>query len=180
MNIGEAANASGVSARLIRYYESIDLIPAASRAQSRYRVFTERDVNTLQFVKRARLLGFSLQRIGQLVDLWQSRGRSQIDVRKIALEHVAELRGRILELVTVVELLQELARSCERGDRTDCPINRNLERAPMTKDSLAEILLPGTKLESARSVRGASSGPASSMKPKSKTQPTLFAGKGQQ
>ena len=141
MNIGKAATASGVSAKLIRYYESIGLIPNATRTESGYRINTENDVHTLRFIKRARTLGFSIERIGLLVELWQRRDRSAVEVRRIALDHIADLQTKILELVTMVEALQELAVSCERDDRADCPILRSLDQSPISKEALADIVI---------------------------------------
>lgn len=140
MNIGEAAVASGVSAKLIRYYESVGLVPRAGRTESGYRVYTDRDVHTLRFVKCARTLGFSIARIGMLVELWQSKDRSAIEVRRIASDHIAELQTKILELMTMVEALQELADSCERNDRAECPILRRLEQMPIAEEKFTHMV----------------------------------------
>ena len=126
MNIGEAAKASGVNAKLIRYYESIGLIPEAGRTASGYRVYTPNDVNVLRFIKRARTLGFSIERIQTLVGLWQDRSRSSAEVKRVALEHVAELEAKIAELRTMSETLKHLAHACHGDDRPDCPILKDL------------------------------------------------------
>jgi len=126
MNIGEAAKASGVNAKLIRYYESIGLIPEAGRTASGYRVYTPNDVNVLRFIKRARTLGFSIERIQLLVGLWQDRSRSSAEVKRVALDHVAELEAKIAELRAMSDTLKELANACHGDDRPDCPILRDL------------------------------------------------------
>jgi MerR family copper efflux transcriptional regulator len=126
MNIGQAARASGVSAKLIRYYESIGLIPEAGRTASGYRVYTATDVNLLRFVKRARSLGFPIGRIQVLVSLWLDRDRSSADVKRIAQEHVADLDAKIAELRSMRDALGELMRNCHGDGRPDCPILHDL------------------------------------------------------
>ena len=122
MNIGDAAKASGVSAKLIRYYESIGLIPEAGRTASGYRVYTAAEVNTLRFIKRARTLGFSIERIQHLVGLWQDKARASSEVKHIALEHVTELEAKIAEMQAMRDALRELADACHGDHRPDCPI----------------------------------------------------------
>ena len=127
MNIGEASKASGVSAKMIRYYEQIGLLPAAGRTGSGYRSYGPSDVHKLRFVRRARDLGFSVERIGELLGLWQDRSRHSADVKRLSLEHVAQLRAKIVELQEMVATLQTLA-TCRAGDdRPDCPIITSLE-----------------------------------------------------
>ena len=126
MNIGDAASASGVTAKMIRYYESIGLIEPPSRSDAGYRRYTERDLHTLRFVRRARDLGFPLQRIGELLALWRDRSRHSADVKAVALEHVAELERKIGELAAMRDTLQSLAESCSGDDRPDCPILADL------------------------------------------------------
>jgi MerR family copper efflux transcriptional regulator len=126
MNIGQAAKASGVSAKMIRYYESIDLIPEADRTAGGYRVYTEADVNTLRFIYRAREFGFPIDRIRLLVDLWQKRKPSR-EVKRIALAHVVSLNMKIAELTAMRDALQDLADSCRGDHRPECPILRDLE-----------------------------------------------------
>jgi MerR family copper efflux transcriptional regulator len=128
MNIGQAAKASGVSAKMIRYYESIDLIPEAERTESGYRVYTDADVNTLRFIHRAREFGFPIERIRLLVSLWQDRHPSR-EVKRVALNHVAELDRRIAELSTMRDALQVLADACRGDHRPECPILHDLEGA---------------------------------------------------
>ena len=126
MNIGQAAKASGVSAKMIRYYESIALIPPGLRSEAGYRIYGDNDVHTLRFVKRARTLGFSLEQIGGLLSLWRDKARASADVKAIALKHVEELNGRIAELTEMRDTLQTLAGCCHGDDRPDCPILQNL------------------------------------------------------
>jgi MerR family copper efflux transcriptional regulator len=128
MNIGTAAQASGVSAKMIRYYESIELIPEADRTKAGYRVYTDKDVNTLRFIHRAREFGFSIERIRVLVSLWQDRRPSR-EVKRFALDHVAELDRRIAELTAMRDALQILADTCHGDHRPECPILRDLESA---------------------------------------------------
>lgn len=127
MNIGQASAASGVSAKMLRYYESIGLIPRAGRTEAGYRVYTDADVNSLRFIRRARDLGLPIERIRLLVGLWQNRERSSTDVKQIAEEHVAELEAKILELTAMRDTLQELADACCSDHRPDCPILHDLE-----------------------------------------------------
>lgn len=126
MNIGQAARASGVSAKMIRYYERIGLIPAAARTDNGYRVYSDTDVHTLRFVRRSRDLGFSMDRIGQLVQLWQDRNRASAEVKRIALEHVDELDRKIAALRAMRDTLDHLARHCHGDERPDCPILEDL------------------------------------------------------
>lgn len=126
MNIGQAAAASGVTAKMIRYYESIGLVPAAQRTGSGYRVYGTRDVHTLRFIRRARKLGFSLERIAGLLSLWQDGSRASADVKHIALDHVAELEERIRELTEMRDTIATLAACCHGDERPDCPILRGI------------------------------------------------------
>lgn len=127
--IGAAAAASGVSAKMIRYYEQEGLIPPAARTASNYRTYSHADVHTLQFVRRARRLGFSMPQLRVLLALWQDRGRTSASVKKLALAHVAELDGRIAELAAMRDALSDLAQACAGDERPDCPILRDLGRA---------------------------------------------------
>lgn len=126
MNIGQAAQASGVSAKMIRYYESIALIPAGRRTDSGYRIYGENDVHTLRFVKRARTLGFSLEQIRELVSLWQDPDRASGDVKRIAETHVEELEQKIREMSEMRDTLKRLARACCGDHRPECPILEGL------------------------------------------------------
>jgi MerR family copper efflux transcriptional regulator len=122
MNIGEAASASGVSAKMIRHYESIGLIPAATRTEAGYRLYGAREVHTLQFVRHARALGFSLAQIGELVGLWQDRARPSRQVKALAEAHIRELEQKAQELLAMKATLEQLVHCCHGDDRPDCPI----------------------------------------------------------
>lgn len=122
MNIGEAAKASGVSSKMIRHYESIGLIDAARRTAAGYRLYGQREVQVLQFIHRARALGFSLEQIRALLALWQDRKRASADVRALARSHIAELERKIAEMEAMKRTLARLAASCQGGARPDCPI----------------------------------------------------------
>ncbi|WP_439817294.1 Cu(I)-responsive transcriptional regulator [Zavarzinia sp. CC-PAN008] len=122
MNIGTAARQSGLSPKMIRYYERVGLLPHADRSDGNYRTYSASDVHMLRFVKRARALGFSLAQTGALLKLWQDQGRSSADVKRLALEHVAELEQRMAELAQMAETLRDLARACHGDRRPDCPI----------------------------------------------------------
>ena len=121
-NIGEAAKASGVSAKMIRHYESIGLIDAAARTEAGYRVYHERDVQVLQFIHRSRELGFSLEQIKTLLTLWQDKQRASKDVREMAKRHIAELDKKIAHMQAMRRTLEQLATRCHGDDRPDCPI----------------------------------------------------------
>ena len=129
MNIGQAAAASGVSAKMIRYYESIGLLPAARRTDSGYRFYTDEDVHVLRFIRRARDLGFSLADIAELLALWRDQRRASADVKRIALEHVVALERKIAELQGMASTLRTLAAHCHGDARPDCPILTDLDAA---------------------------------------------------
>jgi MerR family transcriptional regulator, copper efflux regulator len=126
MNISDAARHSGVSAKMIRYYESIGLTAAARRTGSGYRIYEPEDVHRLRFIKRARDLGFSLEHIGELLALWGNRRRTSAKVKQIALQHIAELRDQISRAESMLDALQRLADSCHGDERETCPILDNL------------------------------------------------------
>ena len=130
MNIGEASAASGVSAKMIRYYESTGLIRAAARSGAGYRRYDERDVHTLGFIRRARDLGFSVEQIGGLLQLWRDDGRASADVKRMALEHVAELDAKAEEIQAMSRTLRRLAESCHGNERPQCPIIDDLAKGP--------------------------------------------------
>ena len=122
MNIGEAAKASGVTPKMIRHYEENGLIPKTRRTMSGYRVYGENEVHMLRFIRRARDLGFSLAEIKTLLGLWGNRRRASADVKKLALEHVAELDAKIDEMQAMRRTLVNLAQHCHGDERPDCPI----------------------------------------------------------
>jgi MerR family copper efflux transcriptional regulator len=126
LTIGDAAKASGVSAKMIRHYESIGLLKAAKRTDSGYRLYSEQDVHVLRFVHRARVLGFSLEQIGILLSLWQDKRRASADVRALARSHIAELDRKIAEMQAMRRTLESLAASCHGDARSECPILEDL------------------------------------------------------
>lgn len=122
MNIGQVAKSSGVSAKMIRYYEQIGLIPKADRSDAGYRNYGLSDAHSLRFIRRARDLGFSVEQISELLALWRDRERASSDVKKVALAHVAGLKSKIAELQAMAQTLEHLADHCHGNDRPDCPI----------------------------------------------------------
>lgn len=122
MNIGDLAKSSGVNAKLIRHYESIGLIPKAARTESGYRVYTDKDIQFLRFVKRARGLGFSMKEIKTLMGLWRNKARASREVKTLALAHIEDLEKKIYEMEEMVKNLRQLARNCHGDNRPDCPI----------------------------------------------------------
>ena len=126
MNIGQAADASGVSAKMIRYYEKTGLIEPADRTASGYRVYTSNDIHTLQFIRRARDLGFSVPQIQNLLALWHNRERSSADVRALAVEHIEELSEKVSQLEQMIATLRHLAERCSADNRPNCPILQDL------------------------------------------------------
>ncbi len=122
LNIGEAAKASGVSAKMIRHYESIGLIGAARRTGAGYRLYSAQDVQVLHFIHRGRELGFTLEQIGTLLALWQDKGRASKDVRALARRHIDELDEKIAQMQAMKRTLERLAKACHGDDRPDCPI----------------------------------------------------------
>ena len=127
MQIGQAAAATGVSTKMIRHYEVIGLVPSAGREPSNYRAYDQEDLHRLRFIRRARDLGFSINRIRDLLKLWSDRNRCSSEVKKIALAHVAELDAKIVHMREMAAMLHELADACEGDNRPDCPIIRTLE-----------------------------------------------------
>jgi len=139
MIIGDVARKSGVSAKMIRYYEQIGLIPPPGRTDSGYRVYAERDVHTLRFIRRARDLGFSVDQLSELLALWSDRHRASAEVKRIALEHIAELELKIQELQEMREALVHLAKHCHGDDRPDCPIIDDLAGPSPRKQPQADL-----------------------------------------
>ncbi len=137
MNIGQVAKASGVSAKMIRYYESIGIVRPAAREANGYRRYDEGDMHTLRFIKRARDLGFPIEQIRHLVGLWRDARRPSAEVKAIALAHIAGLKHKIIELQSMVSALESLARRCHGDDRPECPILEDLEGSAATKRAAA-------------------------------------------
>jgi len=137
VNIGQTSKASGISAKMIRYYESIGLVPKAGRTEGGYRDYDETDVHRLRFIRRARDLGFSFERVRELLKLWSDQKRSSADVKALALTHVEELETRATQLKQMIKTLRHLARACEGDNRPDCPIIDELEsgKAPAGHDA---------------------------------------------
>ncbi|MGO9741346.1 MAG: Cu(I)-responsive transcriptional regulator [Roseiarcus sp.] len=122
MNIGAAADASGVSAKMIRHYEAIGLLRPAARRRNSYRDYGAEEVHELQFIGRARKLGFAMAEISELLALWRDKSRPSRDVRKLAADHLRDLERRIAEMQTMAATLRRLVASCHGDDRAHCPI----------------------------------------------------------
>lgn len=130
MNIGEAAKASGVSAKMIRYYESIGLIPTAGRTGSGYRVYSDSELKMLRFIRRSRDLGFPVEKIKELLALWRDRSRHSADVKRLAQQQIDGLERRIAEMQAMQGTLQHLADACCGDNRPECPILTDLDSGP--------------------------------------------------
>jgi len=128
LTIGQAAAASGVSAKMIRHYEEIGIIPQPPRTGGNYRFYSDADVQTLRLVRRARDLGFSMPQIATLVSLWRNRSRSSASVRRLALEHIEQLQQKIAHMQDMVRTLQDLADHCHGDARPECPILDDLAK----------------------------------------------------
>jgi Cu(I)-responsive transcriptional regulator len=128
-NIGDAARSSGVSAKMIRHYESLGLLREARRTTAGYRIYDDSDVHTLRFIRRARDLGFSMREVEQLLGLWRNRRRASGDVRKVAQQHIVDLDRRIAELQEMRRTLEHLVHHCRGDQRPDCPILDDLAEA---------------------------------------------------
>lgn len=128
MNIGQAARDAGVPAKTIRYYESVGLIDPAERTSTGYRVYTEREVQILRFIQRARSLGFSVRQVSELMALWQDRQRSSAQVKALARYHLQEIELKIEELTDMRDILFDLMEKCHGDERPDCPILKELAK----------------------------------------------------
>lgn len=138
MNIGQAAKASGVSPKMIRYYEQTGLIPRAARRDSGYRDYDDADVHRLRFIRRARDLGLTVEQIGRLLALWSDRERVSADVKALTLGHVDALRREVAETEGIIATLETLAGSCQGDDRPDCPIIEGLAESTCGPPSKAK------------------------------------------
>ena len=127
--IGEAAQRSGVSARMVRHYEGLGLLPAVARTESGYRQYGDADIHTLRFIKRSRDLGFSMEEIAELVGLWHNRRRASASVKRIAEKHLGELEQRIADMQSMRNTLAHLVHCCQGDARPDCPILDDLAEA---------------------------------------------------
>ncbi len=131
-NIGQASHLSGVTAKMIRHYEAIGLLPEAKRTESGYRQYSNEDVHTLRFVKTSRDLGFSLQEIQQLLSLWFNKRRASRDVHRLVEKHVDELNQKIMDLERMRDSLKKLAQCCHGDERPECPILDQLAEGEST------------------------------------------------
>lgn len=122
MNIGQASEASGISAKMIRYYEEIGLISPTGRSRANYRIYSADDLHHLRFIKRARSLGFSLEETGLLLNLWRDKSRESSAVKQVAERHIAQLEQKIAEMRAMVTTLSKLSNACDGDHRPDCPI----------------------------------------------------------
>ena len=148
MNIGEAAKASGVSAKMIRHYESVGLFPEAARTEAGYRQYGDKDINTLRFIRHSRDLGFSIEQIRELLGLWQDRRRPSRQVKALAQAHIQELDAKLQELQAMKATLAHLVHCCHGDDRPDCPIIDTLaadEPAPEVNGHAAHRALQPTR-----------------------------------
>ena len=134
MNIGQASKASGVSTKMIRYYDEIGLVRPSARTDSNYREYGERELNELRFIRRGRSLGFSMAEITQLLSLWRDRQRPSREVKAIAERHLADLDARIAEMQAMADTLRHLSHCCAGDDRPDCPILADLTQGALPSD----------------------------------------------
>jgi Cu(I)-responsive transcriptional regulator len=148
MNIGAAAKASGVSAKMIRHYESVGLFPEASRTDSGYRQYADKEVNTLRFIRQSRDLGFSIEQIRELLGLWQNRRRPSRQVKALAQAHIQELEQKLQELQAIKATLEHLVHCCHGDDRPDCPILEAL-----ADEKVAPVAARGDGASSKRGLR---------------------------
>ena len=126
LNIGDAAQASGVTAKMIRHYEEIGLIKKVKRTDAGYRTYGENEIHVLRFIKQARALGFSMKQIAELLGLWQDRKRRSSKVKQLALEHIQELDAKIRDMQAMKTTLERLAAHCHGDERSNCPILEQL------------------------------------------------------
>ena len=122
MNIGQASQASGITPKMIRYYEEIGLIAPTGRSRANYRIYSEDDLHHLRFIKRARSLGFSMDEVALLLSLWRDKARESAAVKQVAERHIADLEQKIAEMRSMVTTLSKLAHACDGNHRPDCPI----------------------------------------------------------
>lgn len=128
-SIGQAAAASGISRKMLRYYEDIGLLPPVRRSDSGYRYYSEDDIQRLQFIRRARDMGFSLERIGKLLEFWQDEKRHSADVKALAEQYVAELEENIRQMQAMRDELLAWIDHCHGDERPECAILDHLKPA---------------------------------------------------
>ena len=152
MNIGQAAAASGVSAKMIRHYEAVGLLAPAARTEAGYRQYADDDVHTLRFIRHSRDLGFSIPEIGELLGLWQNRRRPSRQVKALAEAHIQELERKAQELLAMKATLEHLVHCCHGDDRPDCPILESLAAEESPTAVTARTAVPGrpVRLQGAR------------------------------
>lgn len=168
MNIGEAAEAAGVSTKMIRHYEQIGLVPAAARSDSGYRQYTERDVSVLRFIRQSRRLGFSIEQIAELLGLWSDAHRASRSVKAVAQQHVADLEQKMREMAEMKQALDRLVASCQGDDQPHCAILAELAVQSTAAPDPGSIE-PGALRKSAAVRKPAAS------KPRSRSMPELPA-----
>lgn len=142
MNIGQAAEASGVSSKMIRYYEQSGLIPKARRSENGYRVYDDTDIHRLRFIRRSRNLGFTVVQMRELLALWSDRSRASADVKALALGHVETLKERLAEIENMIATLETLAEHCQGDNRPDCPIISGLAEEGEHSESPPKVTQP--------------------------------------
>lgn len=159
MNISDAAKAAGVSAKMVRHYEATGLLPPAQRSSSGYRVYCERDISVLRFVRQSRRLGFSIAQIGQLLSLWSNPQRSSCEVKALAQQHLEVLQNRLLEITEMKTALEQMVALCQGDDKPHCAIISKLAaESPSVPPLRADA--PAAKATTSRKRPGTSAAPS--------------------
>lgn len=135
MNIGQISKQTGISSKMIRYYEEIGLIDAAKRTDSGYRIYTERDLKTLNFIRHARELGFSSEQMKELISLWKNTGRTSAEVKQLATKHIEQLNQKIQVMQEMVNSLQVSVSCCAGDTRPECSILEQIELGSSSENS---------------------------------------------
>jgi Cu(I)-responsive transcriptional regulator len=128
MNIGQAAKRSGISAKMIRYYEEIGLLPHPKRSASGYRLYAEKDLSILSFIQHARELGFSSEQMKELLGLWLNSTRHSSDVKQLAQKHIELLQQKIADMQQMMKILQQSVEQCAGNEQSDCQILKQIEQ----------------------------------------------------
>lgn len=148
MNIGEAAKAAGVSPKMIRHYEQTGLLPQAERSESGYRLYGEREISVLRFIRQSRRLGFSMPQIADLIGQWGDTHRTSRQVKTIALRHLADLEEKLKEIAEMKASLEALVRACAGDDQAHCAILDNLaSESPQAPCHEARFVKPQRRQE---------------------------------